>query len=74
MRIWLFDFFPGNVPTHLAVPCHYGETNDSFFPSGLVQLSLGNKTSAIQTFLLKQLKQLIGFYKPFNQFSKMHLY
>ena len=24
--------------------------------------------------MLKYLKQLIGFYQPFNQFSKMHVY
>ena len=66
--------FPGNVPTYLAVPCHYGETDDIFFLGGFVQLSLGNITNTIQIFLLKQLRQLIGFYQPFNQFSKMHLY
>ena len=65
-------FFLSNVPTNYAVLCHYGKTNDIFFPGGLVQLSLGNKTSTIKN-LLKQLKQLIGFYQPFNQFSKMHL-
>ena len=54
--------------------CHYGEANDIFFPSGLVQLSPGNKTSILQTVLLKQLRQLLGLYQPFNQFSKTHLY
>jgi hypothetical protein len=55
----IMRFFPGSVPTYLAVLCHYGETNDIVFPGGLVQLSPGNKTSATQTFLLKQLRKLL---------------
>jgi len=56
--------FPGNVPTYIAVQCHYGETNDIFFLGGLVQLSLRNKTSTMQTFLLKHLfRQLLVLYQ-----------
>ena len=51
--------FPDNVPTHLAILCHFGETNDILFLGGLVQLSTGNKTSTIQTFLLKQLRNFL---------------
>ena len=54
--------FPVDVPTYLAVLCHYGETNDIFSPGGLVQLSPQNITSTIQTFLLKQLRKLLGIY------------
>ena len=35
----VIQIFPGNVPIDLALLCHYGETNDIFFPGGLVQLS-----------------------------------
>jgi hypothetical protein len=70
----IIRIFPRNLPAYLVVMCHYGETNDIFFPSGLVQLSPRNKTSLVQTFILKHLRQLLGFYQPFNQFSKMHLY
>jgi hypothetical protein len=35
----IIRIFPGNVPTDLAVLYHYGETNDIFFPGGLVELS-----------------------------------
>ena len=31
--------FSANVPADLAVVCHYGETNDIFFPGGLVEIS-----------------------------------
>ena len=34
----IIRIFPADVPADLAVLCHYGETNDIFFPSGLVQL------------------------------------
>ena len=44
----LIRIFSGNVPTYLAVLCHYGETNDIFLPDGLVQLSHGNKTITVQ--------------------------
>ena len=44
----IIRFFPGNLPAYLAVLCHYGETNDIFFPCGLVQLSPRNKTSTVQ--------------------------
>jgi hypothetical protein len=70
----IIRIFPGNVPANLAILCHYGETNDIFFPGGVVQLSSRNKTSTVHTFLLKRLRQLLGFYQPFNQFSKIHLY
>ena len=50
----IIRIFPGNIPVNLAVLCHYDETNHIFFPGGLVQLSPGNKTSIVQTFLLKQ--------------------
>jgi len=50
MVIWKF---PANATTYLAVFCHSGHTNDILFPGGLIQLSFGNKTSAVQTFLLK---------------------
>ena len=33
----IIRFFPGIVPTYRAVLRHYGETNDIFFPGGLVQ-------------------------------------
>jgi hypothetical protein len=65
---------PANVLAYLAVLCHYGETNDIFFPGGLVELSPRNKASIVQTFLLTQLRKLLRFYQPFTQFSKMHLY
>ena len=54
--------FPAYVPAYLAVLCHYDETNEIFSPGGLVQLSPRNNTSALQTFLLKQLRKLLGFY------------
>jgi len=65
--------FSGSVPTDLAVLCHYGETNDILFPSGLVELS-SSRCKTVHTFLLLQLRKFLGFYQPFNQFSKMHLY
>jgi hypothetical protein len=70
----IIQIFLGNLPAYLVVLCHYGKTNDIFFLGGLVQLSPINKTSTVQTFLLKHLRQLLGFYQSFNQFSKMHLY
>jgi hypothetical protein len=69
----IIRFFPGNVPTDLAVLGHYGETNDIFFRGGLVELSPRNKNSTVQTFLLTHLRKLIGFYQLFNPFSKIHL-
>ena len=66
-------FYPANVPTHLAVMCHYGETNDIFVHSGLAKLSPRNNANIVHTFLLIHLTKLLGFYQPFNQFSKMHL-
>jgi len=70
----IIRIFPGNVPTDLAVLCHYGETNDIFFPGGLVELSSSSRCKTVQNFLLVQLRKLLGFYQPFNQFSKMHFY
>jgi hypothetical protein len=69
----IIHIFPANVPADLAVQCHYGETNGIFFPGGLVELSL-SRCKTEQTFLLTHLRKLLGFYQPFNQFSKMHLY
>ena len=69
----IIRIFPGNIPTDLAVMRHYGETNDIFFPGGLVELS-SSRCKTVQTFLLVQLRKLLGFYQPSNQFSKMHLY
>ena len=64
---------PSDVSANLAVLCHYGQTNDVFFPGGLVELS-SSRCRTVQTFLLAQLRDQLGFYQPFNQFSKMHLY
>jgi hypothetical protein len=69
----IIRIFPSTVPADLAVLCQYGETNDIFLPCGLVELSL-SRCKTVQTFLLAQLRDLFGFYQPFNQFSKMHLY
>jgi hypothetical protein len=69
----IIRIFPSTVPADLAVLCHYGSTNDVFFPGGLVELS-PSRCRTVQTFLLTQLRDLLGFYQPFNQFSKMHLY
>ena len=57
--------FPGNVPTDLAVLCHYGETNEIFFPSGLVELS-SSRCKTVHAFLLVHLRKLLGFYQPFR--------
>ena len=69
----IIRIFSSTVPTYLAVLCHYGETNDVFFPGGLVELS-SSRCRTLQTVLLAQLRDLLGFNQPFNQFSKMHLY
>ena len=69
----IIRIFPGKVQTDLTLLCHYGETNDIFFPGGLVELS-SSRCKTVQTFLLVKLRKLLGFYQPFNQFSKMHLY
>jgi hypothetical protein len=69
----IIRIFPSTVPADLAVLCHYGETNHIFFPGGLVELS-SSRCKTVQTFLLTQLRELLGFYQPLNQFSKMHLY
>ena len=57
----IIRIFPGNVPTDLAVLGDYGETNEIFFPGGLVELS-SSRCKTAQTFLLVQLRNLLGFY------------
>jgi len=47
----IIRIFPGNVPTDLAVLCHYGKTNDIFFRGGLVELSL-SRCKTVHTFVL----------------------
>jgi len=57
----IIRIFPSNVLADLALLYHYGESNDIFFPGGLVELS-SSRCKTIQTFLLARLRKLLGFY------------
>jgi hypothetical protein len=55
----IIRIFLGNVPTVLALLCQYGETNDIFFPFGLVQLSPRDIQCRLD--LIRKLKKLLRF-------------